>query len=203
MQKLKTANLYLNELIPISGKLVERYNQCLKTLGFTETKLTSFSIDGLGWSPEIAEEKKNLHYLNHGDANPSGIIITPLQNRKPVYHPFHSFDRDMLLQIFRIHGNKIHDITRDSAICVDFYQHIDTFYELLDVLKYDDIKITFRLINNLDKAQKELQDLIQIFKHGNNFIDEKIHQKLLDSAQTYGDLRDRDLSLHELHFTTD
>ena len=70
MQKLKAANLYQSELIPISGKLVERYNQCLLKLGFEPTKLKSFSIDGIGWSPEIAEEKKELHYLNHGEANP-------------------------------------------------------------------------------------------------------------------------------------
>ena len=63
MQKLKAANLYRSELIPISGKLVERYNQCLTKLGFTPTKLTNFSIDGIGWSPEIAEEKKEVYYF--------------------------------------------------------------------------------------------------------------------------------------------
>ena len=65
MEKLKEANLYRSELIPINGKLVERYNKCLVKLGFTETKLTSFFIDGIGWSPEIAEEKKDAHYLNN------------------------------------------------------------------------------------------------------------------------------------------
>ena len=84
MQKLKQAKLYRNELIPVSGKLVERYNKCLVKLGFTETKLKTFSIDGIGWSPEIAEEKKELHYLNNGESNPHGIIITPLQKGKPV-----------------------------------------------------------------------------------------------------------------------
>ena len=59
MQKLKEANLYNNDLISISGKLVERYNTCLIKLGFTPTKLTNFHIDGIGWSPEIAEEKDN------------------------------------------------------------------------------------------------------------------------------------------------
>ncbi|MGC1633256.1 MAG: DUF6638 family protein, partial [Gelidibacter sp.] len=83
MEKLKAAHLFRDELIPISGKLVERYNQCLKTLGIAETKLSSFSIDGIGWSPEIAEEKKENHYLNNGEANPNGIIITPLQKGRP------------------------------------------------------------------------------------------------------------------------
>ena len=202
MNKLKQANLYRSELIPVSGKLVERYNKCLKTLGFKETKLTSFSIDGIGWSPEIAEEKKNVHYLNHGGANPQGIIISPLQKGKPVHLPFHSFDRDMMQHIFRTHGSKINDITRDSAICIDFDQDIDVFYEPLDILKYDDVSISFRLIDNLEEKQKEQLQLVDKFRTGNNFIDEDIHKELLDSAKTYGDLRNRDLNLYPLHYTT-
>ena len=202
MQKLKDANLFRSELIPVSGKLVERYNKCLKTLGFKETKLKSFSIDGVGWSPEVAEEKKDMQYLNHGDANPHGIIISPLQKGKPVYLPFHSFDREMMQHVFRTHGQKINDITRDSAICIDFDQDIDVFYEPLDVLKYDDVSITFRLIDNLADVQKKQLKLVDKFKTANNFIDEDLHQQLLESAQTYGDLRERDLSLHSLNFST-
>lgn len=202
MQKLKQAKLYRSDLIPISGKLVERYNKCLKTLGFTQTKLTSFYIDGLGWSPEVAEEKQDMHYLNHGDANPHGIIISPLQKGKPVYLPFHSFDKEMMQHVFRTHGTKINDITRDSAICIDFDQNIDVFYEPLDVLKYDAINITFRLIDNLESIQKEQLQLVDKFNTGNNFIDEDIHQLLLESARKYGDLRNRDLSLHPLHYST-
>lgn len=203
MQKLKEANLYRSELIPVSGKLVERYNQCLIKLGFEPTKLTQFSIDGLGWSPEISEERNDLHYLNNGPANPHAIIITPLQKGKPVYVPFHSFDRDIMKQVFRVHADKIGDITRDSAICVDFDQSIDAFYEPLDILKYDNIYISFRLINNLNKIQKQQQALIDKFKSGNNFIDENIHQQLLDSAKKYGDLRERKLEMPELVFETD
>ncbi|NRD20220.1 hypothetical protein HNV08_09180 [Winogradskyella eckloniae] len=203
MNKLKQANLYRSELISISGKLVERYNKCLKTLGFKETKLKSFYIDGIGWSPEIAEEKKNTQYLNHGDANPHGIIISPLQKGKPVYLPFHSFDKEMMQHVFRTHGQKINDITRDSAICIDFDQNIDVFYEPLDVLKYDNVNITFRLIDNLEQVQRDQLKLVDTFRTDNNFIDENIHKQLLESAKTYGDLRDRDLSLHPLHFSTD
>ena len=203
MQKLKQANLYRSELIPVSGKLVERYNQCLIKLGFTPTNLTSFSIDGVGYSPEIAEEKGTTMYLNNGEANPQGIIISPLQKGKPVYSPFHSFDREMMQQVFRVHGEKINDITRDSAICIDFDQNIDAFYEPLDVLKYDKVIINFHLINNLSDAQKEQQKLIDTFKKDHNFIDEDLHAKLLASAKKYGDLRHRDLSLHSLQYQTD
>jgi hypothetical protein len=203
MQKLKDANLFRSELIPVSGKLVERYNQCLIKLGFEPTKLNKFSIDGIGWSPEIAEEKKKVHYLNNGDANPHAIIISPLQKGKPVYAPFHSFDREIMKLVFKVYEDKINDITRDCAICVDFDQNIDTFYEPLDILKYENIQVGFRLINNLDDIQKEQQILIDKFKRHNNFIDENIHEELLKSAKKYGDLRDRDLNLPELQFETD
>jgi len=203
MQKLKEANLYRSELIPISGKLVERYNTCLIKLGFVKTKLKTFSIDGIGWSPEIAEEKEDIHYLNNGEANPHAIIISPLQKGKPVYVPFHSFDRDMMVEVFKTHGEKISDITRDCAICLDFDQDIDAFYEPLDILKYEKIIISFHLINNLDQAQKEQLQLIEIFRKDTNFIDETLQQQLLESAKTYGDLRKRDLTLENIHFTAD
>ena len=203
MQKLKQANLYRNELIPISGKLVERYNKCLVKLGFTATKLTSFFIDGIGWSPEIAEEKNEVFYLNNGEANPHAIIITPLQKGLPIYNPFHSFDRELMKLVFKTHNEKINNITRDSAICVDFDQNIDAFYEPLDLLKYQDVKISFRLIDDLDKAKEAQLQLIEKFHKDNNFIDENLHQELLSSAKKYGDLRERDLSLEPIVFTTD
>lgn len=203
MQKLKKANLYRSELIPVSGKLVERYNQCLLKLGFDKTKLKSFSIDGLGWSPEIAEEKKNLHYLDHGEANPHGIIISPLQKGKPVYVPTHTFDRDMMQFIFKTYGSQISDITRDCAICLDFDQDIDAFYNPLDILKYDTVTISFKLINDLDKIQEEQLQLVNTFISGNNFIDEDIHSQLLESAKKHGDLRNRQLSLEPIVFKTD
>lgn len=203
MQKLKQANLYQSELTPVSGKLVERYNKCLVQLGFTKTKLKTFHIDGIGWSPEVAEEKEDDKYLNNGEANLHGIIISPLQKGKPVYLPFHTFDRDMMKYVFKVHGQKIKDITRDSAICLDFDQGIDAFYEPLDVLKYNEVTIHFHLIDNLDKVKEEQLQLVEEFNSGNNFISETMHQKLLDSAKAYGDLRNRDLDLHELQYTTD
>ncbi|WP_047546664.1 DUF6638 family protein [Psychroserpens sp. Hel_I_66] len=203
MDKLKVANLYRSELIPISGKLVERYNKCLKKLGFIETKLTHFHIDGIGWSPEISEEKNEENYLCNGESNPHGIIISPLQNKKPVYMPYHTFDREMMQLVFKVHGEKINDITRDSAICIDFDQSIDAFYEPLDVLRYQIVTIKFHLIDNLDHVREEQLELIEKFKTGNNFIDEDLHKKLLDSATKYGDLRERDLHLRSVNYVTD
>ncbi|WP_165733624.1 DUF6638 family protein [Polaribacter sp. 20A6] len=203
MQKLIKANLYRSESINVSGKLVERYNKCLVKLGFTKTKLTSFSIDGVGWSPEIAEEKGVSFYLNNGEANTYAIIITPRQKGLPVYNPFNSFDRELMKMVFKKHEKTINDITRDSAVCIEFDQKIDVFYEPLDVLRYKDITIKFHLIDNLNKAKEEQLQLVELFNADNNFIDEEIHEKLITSAKKYGDLRERNLNIEEITFTTD
>jgi hypothetical protein len=203
MQKLKQANLYRNELIPISGKLVERYNKCLVKLGFTATKLTSFSIDGIGWSPEISEEKNEVFYLNNGEANSHAIIITPLQKGLPIYNPYHSYDIELMKLVFKNYAKKIQNITRDSALYLDFDQQIDVFYEPLDVLNYKDITINFHLIDDLKKAKKEQLKLVETFNKDHNFIDENLHEQLITSAKKYGDLRERDIELVPIVYTSD
>lgn len=202
MQKLIIANLYHSNPIEISGFLVERYNKCLELFGLMPTKLKKFNIDAKGWSPEIAEEKNNVHYLNNGDANPHAIIISPLQKGMEVYEPFHHFDKELMDIIFENYESEIKDITKESAVCVDFNQQIDVFYETFDLLKYDKVTIHFHLINNLENIKKEQLQLVTTFNEGNNFVDEKLHQKILTSVKKYGDLRNRDLTLNDLEYQT-
>jgi len=202
MKKLKQAHLYQPNPIEISGFLVERYNKCLNLLGLMPTKLTKFNIDAKGWSPEIATEKGKVHYLNNGEANTHAIIISPLQKDRQVFEPFHSFDKEILDLIFKTYEKEINDITKESALCVDFDQKIDVFYESFDLLRYDKMKIHFNLINDLEKIKKEQQELVSTFNEGNNFVDEKLHQKILTSVKKYGDLRNRKLDLEPITFQT-
>ena len=201
MEKLKQANLYQPDAIKVSGFLVERYNKCLSLLGIMPTKLEVFTIDGKGWSPEIATEKNTIHYLNNGDANSHAIIISPLQKGKWIFEPFHSFDKDLMDLIFSTYEDEIKNITRESALTIDFNQGIDVFYETFDLLKYKSIKIHFNLINDLKSIQKEQQNLVVTFNEDNNFVDEKLHQKILKSVRKYGDLRTRNLDLEPIIYT--
>ncbi len=198
MEKLRAAGLFARELITVSGSLSERYNGCLAMLGVTPTKLQRFTIDGMGWSPEIAEEKDNRYYLNIGEANTNAIIISPQQEGLPVYMPFQSFDRDVITAVFAAYAKDIRDITKDSAICVQLDQDIDSYYEPFDLLRYSQISVSFKLLHSLVEKQKEQLELIKEFNEGNNFIDRIIHNKILDSAKKYGDLRDRKLELEPI-----
>lgn len=198
MKKLKEAGLFGGELVPISGSLAQRYNDCLAMLGVAPTSLTSFAIDAMGWSPEIAIEKEENYYLNIGEANTNAIIITPEQRYKSVQMPSHSFDRDLMEAVFAANNRTIRDITKDSAICVQMDQKIDAFYEPFDLLRYDTVTVTFQILDQLDEKQAAQNELITAFQESNNFINRELHKKLIDSAKTYGDLRDRTLRMEPL-----
>lgn len=198
MEKLRAAGLFGGGMVVLSGSLAKRYNECLGMLGVKPTKLKTFSIDGMGWSPEVAVEKKENFYLNTGEANVNAIIISPQQHDKPVHIPSHSFDRDVMQAVFAAYGRQIRDITKDSALVLNLDQKVDAFFEPFDLLRYDKIEVTFTLLNELDKKQMEQQAFINFFNRDNNFIDRDVHNHLLKSAKEYGDLRGRKLKLEPI-----
>ncbi|MEM6718060.1 MAG: DUF6638 family protein [Bacteroidota bacterium] len=203
MEKLKRSELFGAALVPVTGALVERYNKCLSFIGTAPTQLTSFHIDAMGWSPEIADEKDDFLYLNSGEANPNAIILSPKQNDKPAYSPFHSFDREIMKLVFQQHKHTIKDITRDAAICVNLDQYIDAFYEPEDLLKYNQITVDFTVVEDLYSIQQQQLELIKEFNREDNFLDEKLHLKILASARKHGDLRSRTLQLDSIDYETD
>lgn len=198
MEKLRAAGLFGSGMVVLSGSLAKRYNECLAMLGVTPTKLKTFSIDGMGWSPEVAVEKKENYYLNAGEANVNAIIISPQQKGKSVHMPSHSFDRDVMEAVFAAYGQEIRDITKDSALVLNLDQKVDTFFEPFDLLRYEKIEVTFAVLNDLDKKQMEQQAFINFFNRDNNFIDRDVHNHLLNSAKEYGDLRGRKLKLEPI-----
>lgn len=195
MKKLRDAGLFGGDMVSLTGSLANRYNDCLAKLGVKPTKLKTFSIDGMGWSPEVALEKKNNFYLNTGEANVNAIIISPQQKGQAVHMPSHSFDRDVMEAVFAAYNREIRDITKDSALVLNLDQQVDAFFEPFDLLRYDTMEVTFSLLNDLDKKQMEQQAFINLFQRGNNFIDREVHQQILNSAKEFGDLRNRKLSL--------
>ncbi len=200
MEKLRAAGLFGGGLVPLSGSLVRRYNECLALLGVSPTKLKIFSVDGIGWSPEVALEKKDNFYLNSGEANVNAIVISPDQNERAVHMPSHSFDKDVMRAIFAAYGKEIRDITKDSAAIAHLDQNIDALYEPFDLLRYNTIVIRFSILHDLDKRKVEQEALVALFNAKNNFIDREIHKELLQTAKTYGDLRLRKLALESISF---
>lgn len=202
MDKLRKAGLYMSSLFAVKGKMIERYNQCLTALGLEPTALKEIYIDAIGWSPEVADEKQSIYYLNHGGANPYGIIISPQQYGMPVYFPYHSFDRQLLEAFYVKNEEAIKDITTDSAIVINLDQNIDAFYEPSDLIDYDNITVGYKILNELDREQIRQNVLIQKMYQRHNSLDMNLHNKILATANKFGDLRGRSLQLREVDYPT-
>lgn len=200
MRQLEEAGIYGNGLVPVDTKrLVLRYNECLEAAGVKPTALERFRIDGVGWSPEVAEEKGDPFYLSHGPANPLAVILTPDQRGKPVYISYFSFQRDLMDRYFRSHSRAIADLTAETGVWLDLDQGLSHYRNALDLLLIGDVTVHTHAVGGILEAWREQQELVQRFlSPGEAWFDRSLRQALLESARTHGDLRSRTFSIPEM-----
>lgn len=202
MEILKQEELFGKGLIPVNTpELVDRYNACLADIGLEPTELEEFSIDGMGWSPEIAAEKADNFYLSHGGANQFGIILTPEQYKKPVYFPFHSFTRNLMKEVFDRYLRHIADITRETGIWLDIDQDLSHYLSPMDLLMVDSILIHPFTVSRIMDAARNQRELIRKFTDTDGWFDPGFRKQIIDSAKKYGDLRYRSLIIPDIPFT--
>ncbi len=209
MQKLIEAGLFGDGLYEITSiGQVNRYNECLIAMGKEPTKLKTFKIDGIGWSPEIAEKRNDNYYLSHGSANSYFIIISPDQYNQPVYFPSHSFDRALMKIVFETSHESIEEITKDTGLWIEADQEIDIYREPADLLMLDSVKLTFHTTNGIMESCSRLHELIKRFRTidtrlstvTDNWSDIQLRNEIRDISVKFGDLRYRVMRIEDLSY---
>lgn len=202
MQKLIEAGLFGDGLVDISTKeLVGRYNGCLVRLGIEETKLKRFRVDGIGWSPEIAEEKGNPLYLSAGVANPMAIIIRPEQIGKPVYFSSWSFIRRMMTAYCEKYSDAIANLSVDVCLGLDLDEGILVYNEPSDLCLVERIVVKTEG-NGLIRAAKEQNAMVVKLTSGSmSWADYQLRAKIMESAKKWGDLRFKQMEIEPFEFT--
>lgn len=190
---MKQLNEY--KVVHISGTLVERYNQALESLGIKKTNLESFTIDLMGWSPEVAVEKKDDTYLSYDNNLPYGIIMSPEQVECDSLYSCYTFDKDIVYQLFSMYDEQIKSMTLWTSLIVTVDMGIETVQSPYDFLQWDKIIVECSVPYFVKKAKREQDALIAEFYQEDNALSQQMHQKLLESAQTYGDLREKVMDL--------
>lgn len=202
MEKLIKAGLFGAGLTKLSSpEMIARYNACLKEMGIKPVDLPELSVDGMGFSPEVAAATGDRYYLSHGSqVSHLAVIVTPEQRFKPIYFPINSFDRRLLNGYFDAFAPQITDITTNVAIGLDIAAVITRFESPIDLLSVDSVDVittSDRLIETA-REQKELVAKIS----GNNacWADNDLRDRLIASAKTHGDLRFRQLEIPDWRF---
>ncbi|MGJ8654169.1 MAG: DUF6638 family protein [Opitutaceae bacterium] len=191
MELLQQKGFFGHALVPVTTPLlVERYNACLSALGKEPTKLERFSIDGAGWSPQVAKEKNDRDYLCHGEANLYAILLTPNQRGKPVYSPMHSFDAAILQNLHEANSKAISNLTSRTAIILDIDQGIDAYDCPLDLLMLDTFTVRAFTPDSIMIGAREQKELVARFrKEAGAWQDTKLIDQLIQSVGAFGDLR--------------
>lgn len=191
--------LYGSDLLELSSvAVVARYNEALGGLGLEATGLRRFRVDGRGWSPEIAVEKGDVHYLSHGPANPLGVVVSPDQAGHPLYAPIHSFEAPLMRDYHLRHRDEIAELTRTAAIALDLEQELSRYREPADLLLVQSVRV-HSYAGPLSVAAREQRELVARFESG-GWADPLLRQALLTSARAHGDLRFRALTVPEMSF---
>ncbi|MEM7163806.1 MAG: DUF6638 family protein, partial [Bacteroidota bacterium] len=202
VELLKKHNLYGRGLIEIRTKtLIKRYNAALEMLGIEPTGLKKFSIDGWGWSPEIAIEKENDFYLSHGLANPYSILLSPEQANVSVYLPYHSFDKYIVRHIFESMDDQIHELTMRTAVIVECDQEISSYRSPEDLLGIEFFTLKFTSVDKLSEA-KEFQMALErkFYDQEFSWADKELRDQLRRSYRTHGVLANKKFLMPPLSY---
>lgn len=179
--------------------LVRRYNDCLGEMGIEATHLEEFHIDGVGWSPEVAAEKDNPLYLSHGEANHFAIIMTPDQEKKPIYVEYTSYDRRLMRQYFARFGHAIADITVTTGIVLDFENGLSRYDSPQDLLLVDYI-VARSSAGRLTEAAREQLQLRAAFDLPMGPLDSSLRRRIIEHSERHGDLRFRHIDIPDFQF---
>lgn len=200
MELLRNRGLHGRGLIEINTpEMVGRYNSALEMMGLTATSLTRFSVDMLGWSPEIADEKDNTYYLTHSFANPTAIIVTINQRHAPIYFPYHSFDWHMISGLYEKYAAQIMDVNTTDALCIDLDNGISQYSSIDDLLLVDSFVMKAETPSGLIENARRQKDLVDGFLESDTLWEDwEEREKLYRSGERYGDLRHRNVLIDEL-----
>ncbi|MEK7639312.1 MAG: DUF6638 family protein [Patescibacteria group bacterium] len=181
---------------------IKRYRVCMEQLGLTPTTLDHFHIDGIGWSPEIADEFQNRYYLSHGLANPRGIIVTINQENQPIYMPAHSFDRLMMQRYFEKNREAIANLTAETGIALEIDQRVTWYRKLTHVESLRTIKIVSHAGTLADKAIQQKQLVGEFMREDTDaWMDTGLRKKIIKDLNENGKLYDRQLVIDDFTFS--
>lgn len=201
MDKLIAAGLFGDGLVAVdTPTLVRRYNEALEEAGIEPTDLAFFNVDGLGWSPEIAQRRDDMLYLSHGVANQIGIIISPKQDGRPIYTPFRSFDRQLMIDFFEANREAIVDATTDGYILLDIDQEISRYRNPRDLLLVNHFTVRSSTGKRSRHAAEQRSLIERFLKEEDAWADDELRQQIIKNAQAYGDMRRRHLVIPDHPF---
>lgn len=200
VKPLLKRGLFNAGLVELSPTMLVRYNDALVSLGLEPTRRKRVLVDGVGWSPQIARERRNPYYMCSGGlVNPVAIIVSPDQYKKPVYWPIFSWMRGAMRLVFEKYHREIIDITGTHVISLDCENGLSTLEGPKDLLLLSEVTLkpnTGRLV----EAAQEQAALVNRFMDGLHCLESETRNSLIAHRRAHSDLRKRRVSMQPVTF---
>ena len=195
MDLLRDNELIYGRLLTIEEPhLIERYNKALTAFGLKPTKLKSFEIDRTGFSPQIAAELGDYHYLDPNEVNRRFIILTPAQVDLPVVHTAFSNTSQLVYEFFQGNQRAIDALTIKDVIYGEIEDSVQKVEDIEDLLSINQVE--FKVLSAEDVLGKaaELGRLVDRLKQEPDaWRDSAMLEKMVELAKVCGDIRENAL----------
>ena len=191
MDLLRDNELIYGRLLAIEEPhLIERYNKALKAFGLKPTKRERIEIDRTGFSPQVAEDLGDIHYLDPNQINRRFIILTPQQADLPVVHTAFSNTSQLLYEFLTANARVINALTIKDVIYGEIEDSVAKVEDIEDLLSINQVE--FRVLSAEDVTGKatELATLVDRLKQEPEaWRDTAMLEHMVDLAKVTGDIR--------------
>ncbi len=191
MDLLRDNELIYGRLLAIEEPhLIERYNKALKAFGLKPTKRERIEIDRTGFSPQVAEDLGDIHYLDPNQINRRFIILTPQQADLPVVHTAFSNTSQLVYEFLTANARVINALTIKDVIYGEIEDSVAKVEDIEDLLSINQVE--FRVLSAEDVTGKatELATLVDRLKQEPDaWRDTATLEHMVELAKVTGDIR--------------
>lgn len=195
MKLLRDSELIYGRLLTVDEPhLVKRYNKALKAFGLKPIKLKSFEIDRTGFSPQVADELGDPHYLDPNEINRRFIVLSPGQVNLPVVHTAFSNTSQLMYEFLSRNARAINAATIKDVIYGEIDDSVSQIDNIEDLLSIEQVE--FKVLSAEDVLGKatELRTLSDRLKsEPDAWRDDELLNRMVDLAKVTGDIRENAL----------
>ena len=174
--------------------MIARYNAALAALGLPATKLASISVDATGYSPQVAEEFGDPHYLDPHGVNRRFIILSPDQGTLPVTNINFSYTTDLVHAFFRENDEALKILTLKDVVYGEIDNSTYRIGDLEDILSIKRVEFIVKTADKLLDKSHLLKTLIDKFESDHDsWRNDELIEEILELARACGDPRHNNL----------
>jgi hypothetical protein len=174
--------------------LIERYNKALRAFGLPATKRERFDIDRTGFSPQVAEDLGDVHYLDPNQVNRRFIILTPAQAELPVVHTAFSNTSQLIHEFLQANQRVVNALTIKDVIYGEIEDTVATVGDIEDLLSINQVEFKVLSADDVTGKAGELATLVDRLKQEPDaWRDTAMLERMVELAQVTGDIRENQL----------